>query len=119
MPNLIEIFSLNQHHELPQRLFEVGEVVVNSKNRLHLAAASIHAQANFTEIREVLDAVMRERDIEYEVVVSDDPAFIEGRRADILVNGKKVGMMGELYPEVIINFGLGQPIVGFEIDLTE
>ncbi|MDA0525675.1 phenylalanine--tRNA ligase subunit beta [Methanococcoides alaskense] len=119
LPNLIEIFSLNQHHELPQCLFEVGEVVVNSKNRLHLAAASIHAQANFTEIREVLDGVMRERDIEYEVVVSDDPAFIEGRRADILVNGEKVGMMGELYPEVITNFGLGQPIVGFEIDLTD
>ncbi|WP_440952256.1 phenylalanine--tRNA ligase subunit beta [Methanococcoides sp. FTZ1] len=119
LPNLMEIISLNQHHELPQRIFEVGEVVVNAKNRLHLSAASIHAQANFTEIREVLDAVMRERDIEYEVTESTDPAFIEGRRADIIVDGKKVGVMGELYPGVIVNFGLGQPVVGFEIDLTE
>jgi phenylalanyl-tRNA synthetase beta chain len=53
----------------------------------------------------------------YEVVESEDPAFIAGRRADILVNGNKVGAMGELYPQVLVNFGLGQPVVGFEIKL--
>jgi len=42
---------------------------------------------------------------------------MQGRRADILVNGRKVGVLGELYPQVIVNFGLGQPVVGFEIDL--
>jgi phenylalanyl-tRNA synthetase beta chain len=97
----------------------VGDVVINNKNGLHLAAVSIHSQANFTEIREIVDAFMRERVTGYEVVESDDPAFMEGRRADILVNGRKVGVMGELYPQVIVNFGLGQPVVGFEIDLTE
>jgi phenylalanyl-tRNA synthetase beta chain len=117
LPNLLEILSMNQHRELPQKVFEVGDIVVNNKNGLHLAAVSIHSQANFTEIREVVDAFMRERVTAYEVTESDDPAFMEGRRADILVNGRKVGVMGELYPQVIVNFGLGQPVVGFEIDL--
>ena len=117
LPNLIEVISLNQHHELPQRIFEVGEVVINSKNHLHMAAVSIHPQANFTEIRELVDAMMRERKIDYEVAESEDPAFLDGRRADIIVDGKSVGVMGELHPEVIVNFGLGQPIVGFEIVL--
>ncbi len=119
LPNLLEILSMNQHRELPQRVFEAGDVVVNDKNYLHLAAVSIHSQANFTEIREVVDAFMRERVTGYEVTESDDPAFMEGRRADILVNGRKVGVMGELYPQVIVNFGLGQPVVGFEIDLMK
>jgi phenylalanyl-tRNA synthetase beta chain len=119
LPNLLEILSMNQHRELPQKVFEVGDVVVNNKNGLHLAAVSIHAQANFTEIREVVDAFMRERVTAYEVTESDDPAFMEGRRADILVNGRKVGVMGELYPQVIVNFGLGQPVIGFEIDLMK
>ncbi len=117
LPNLMEILSLNQHRELPQRIFEVGEVVVNGKNGLHLAAVSIHAGANFTEVRELVDALMREKQMSYEVVESEDPAFIAGRRADILVNGSKVGAMGELYPQVLVNFGLGQPVVGFEIKL--
>jgi len=117
LPNLMEILSLNQHRELPQRIFEVGEVVVNGKNHLHLAAVSIHPQANFTQVREVVDAFMRERMVGYAVAESGDPAFMEGRRADILVDGKKTGVMGELYPQVVTNFGLGQPVVGFEIDL--
>ncbi len=117
LPNLMEILSLNQHRELPQRIFEVGEVVVNNNNRRHLASVSIHPQANFTEVRELVDSVMRERMVEYEVVESQDTAFLEGRRADILVNGEKIGVMGEFYPEVVTNFGLGQPVVGFEIDI--
>ncbi|MGP8329668.1 MAG: phenylalanine--tRNA ligase subunit beta [Methanosarcinaceae archaeon] len=117
LPNLMEILSLNQHRELPQRIFEVGEVVINNNNCRHLAAVSIHSQANFTEVRELVDAVMRERMIEYKVVESQDSAFLEGRRADILVNGDKIGVMGEYYPEVVTNFGLGQPVIGFEIDI--
>jgi len=117
LPNLMEILSLNQHRELPQRIFEVGEVVVNGKNCLHLAAVSIHAGANFTEVRELLEALMREKQMLYEVVESEDPAFLNGRRADILVNGSKVGVIGEIYPQVLVNFGLGQPVVGFEIKL--
>jgi phenylalanyl-tRNA synthetase beta chain len=119
LPNLIEILSMNQHRELPQKIFEAGDVVINGKNGLHLAAVSISPQANFTEVRELVDALMRERLVEYEVVESEDPAFMEGRRADILVNGEKIGVMGELFPQVIVNFGLGQPVVGFEIDLLD
>ena len=117
LPNLMEILSLNQHRELPQRIFEVGEIVANGKNGLHLAAVAIHAGANFTEVRELIDAIMRERQLSYEIVASEDPAFINGRRADILVNGNKVGVIGELYPQVLVNFGLGQPVVGLEIKL--
>ena len=119
LANQLEILSLNQHHELPQRIFEVGEAIVNCANKLHLAATSIHALANFEEIREIVDSMMMERNIPYSVKPSQDPAFIEGRRADILVNGTKVGVMGEIHPQVILNFGLGQPVVGFEINLDE
>jgi len=40
---------------------------------------------------------------------------LEGRRAEIILEGKKVGVFGELHPEVILNFGLSQPVVGFEV----
>ncbi|AFV22622.1 phenylalanyl-tRNA synthetase subunit beta [Methanolobus psychrophilus R15] len=79
LPNLLEILSMNQHRELPQKVFEVGDIVVNNKNGLHLAAVSIHAQANFTELRELVDAFMRERVTPYEVSESEDPAFMERR----------------------------------------
>jgi phenylalanyl-tRNA synthetase beta chain len=60
---------------------------------------------------------MRERRMEYGVAESNDPAFLDGRRADIMCNGIKIGVFGEIHPEVISNFGLEHPIIGFEIEL--
>ncbi|WP_440945134.1 phenylalanine--tRNA ligase subunit beta [Methanosarcina sp. T3] len=119
LPNLLEILALNQHRELPQKIFEFGEVVSNETTGQHVAAASIHPQANFTEVYEVVDALMREMMLPYEVKESEDPAFLEGRRADVYVNGKKLGVFGEFRPEVINNFALGYAVVGFELDLND
>lgn len=118
LPGLLEILALNRHRELPQRIFEIGETAVSKKNRQKIAAVSIHHAANFTEIAEVVDAFFRETKIAYDVVPSDDPAFLEGRRADIIVDGKTVGVYGEFSPAVITAFELGYAIVGFEIDLS-
>ncbi len=117
LPNLLEIISINKHHELPQRIFEIGEVVVKNRNELHAAAVSIHPQANFSEIRGLMESLIRELNMKYSVSESDDPAFLEGRRADINIDGEKSGVFGEIHPEVILNFALEQPIVGFEMRL--
>ncbi len=115
LPNLLEILSINKHRELPQRIFETGEVVLDCKTLQRLGCAAIHAQANFTEIQAVADAVLRSRRIDYNIKESEDPAFIEGRRTDVFSNGKKMGVFGELHPEVISNFGLEHPVIGFEL----
>ena len=119
LPNLLEILALNKHRELPQKIFEVGEVVSCGENKQHVAAVSIHPQANFTEIYEVVDSLMRELLLPYEVIESKDPAFLNGRRADIYIKGKKIGVFGEFHPETINNFELGYAVVGFELNLQD
>ena len=47
--------------------------------------------------------------------LGDDPAFLEGRRAVIFSDGNEVGILGEVHPDVISNFGLQHPTVGFEL----
>ena len=118
LPKLLELLSHNKHHAMPQRIFEVGDVVVNMENRLRLAACSTHARANFSEVRSYVQSLMRELDVEWEVRESDDEAFIEGRRGDIFINGRKVGVFGEVHPEVLQNFQLGNPVVAFELDVS-
>lgn len=119
MPKLVELLKYNRHEAMPQRIFEVGDVVVGMKNRLKLAACVTHSRANFAEIRSVVQAVMHELDLKWDVEESDDGAFVKGRRADILVNGKKVGVFGEIHPEVLERFEITMPVVGFELDLSE
>ena len=119
LPKLLEVLSNNKHQPMPQRIFEVGDVVVSMKNRLRLAACITHAKANFAEMRSVVQAVMHELDLRWYVEESNDKAFIKGRRADIIVNGKNVGVFGELHPEVLERFEIFTPTTGFELDLTE
>ncbi len=119
LPNLLEILGINKHRDLPQRIFEVGPVVTNFEERYKLAAVSTHATANFAEVKSVVDAVLKEMGMaDAELVDSEDGAFFEyGRRADILMDGTYIGVFGELHPEVILNFGLDHPVVGFELDV--
>ncbi len=119
LPKLLEVLSRNKHHPMPQKIFEVGDAVIGMKNRLRLAACITHSKANFAEIRSVVQAVMRELDLKWDVKESEDPAFIEGRRADIIVNGRKIGVFGEIHPEVLERFELVNPVAAFEIDLTD
>jgi phenylalanyl-tRNA synthetase beta chain len=94
LPSLLEIFALNQHHPLPQRIFAVGEVVENRKTKLNLAFASIHSSANFSEIRSVADAVLQEMMIKAGIELSKDGAFLLGRAADIIDGEKTIGVLG-------------------------
>ncbi|MBN1762256.1 MAG: phenylalanine--tRNA ligase subunit beta [Methanomicrobia archaeon] len=120
LPNLLEILAINKHRDLPQRIFEVGPVVQNFKENYMLAAVSTHATANFAEVKSIADAVLKEMGLaDVEVVNSKDGAFFEyGRRADIVNDGEYIGIFGELHPEVITNFGLDHPVVGFELDIN-
>ena len=63
----------------------------------------------------MVDALFMELSIEPEIVASVDGAFLAGRRADLLVNGNKVGSFGEFHPQVLLGFGLDQPAVGLEL----
>jgi phenylalanyl-tRNA synthetase beta chain len=115
LPCLLEILSINQHRPLPQRIFAVGDVIQDEKNVVSLAAASIHSGACFAEIRAVADAVGRELGLNAKVAESEDGAFIPGRGAAIKSEGGDIGCFGEIHPQVIVNFGLEQPIAAMEI----
>ncbi len=116
-PSLLAVLRKSKHRELPQRIFEVGDVLLNAKRRKHLAALSIHPKASFTEAKSLVEGVMRDLSSKFYVVASDSGAYIPGRGAQIVFEDEMVGSFGELHPEVISNFDLGNPIVGFELDL--
>jgi len=117
LPLLLEFLTINRHRELPQRLFTVGDVVDSCLTHLQASGVSTHREADFSEAYASADAVLHELSVDYTVKESDDGAFIDGRRADILVAGKKAGVFGEIHPAVLNAFDLEQSVAAFEIDL--
>jgi phenylalanyl-tRNA synthetase beta chain len=117
LPLLLETLAFNRHRELPQRLFATGDVIESLQTYQKAAAVSTHSSADFSEAFACADAVCRELSLTYSVEESKDPAFIDGRRGDIFVNDKKIGVFGELHPAVLNSFELEQPVAALELDL--
>ncbi len=117
LPSLMMVLRRNKHRDLPQRLFEVGDVMRGIKRRRNLAGVSISARASFTEVKSLVESIMRDLSVKYVIQPSSAGTYLEGRGADVMVNGRCIGSFGEMHPQVIVDFELGYPIAAFELDL--
>jgi phenylalanyl-tRNA synthetase beta chain len=117
LPSLMAVLRRNKHRDLPQRLFEVGDVLLDTRRRKHLAGVSISARASFTEVKSLVESVMRDLSVKHAIRASSAGTYIEGRGAEVVVGDKVIGTFGEMHPQVITGFELGYPIAAFELDL--
>jgi phenylalanyl-tRNA synthetase beta chain len=118
IPSLLKILNENRHHPLPQKIFELGDLVVDGYgNNNHLAFLKIDAKANFTECKSYAEAILRDFGVKYDLRSLNHPAFIKGRCAGIFQKNRGIGLFGEIHPKIIMNFQLEYPIIAFEIDL--
>lgn len=125
LPSLISNLAHNKHERYPQRLFEVSDTIminrrrdVATERRLHVAGIISHASASFTEIRSSAEALLANLGVtKWEIKEKRHPSFIAGRSAAIYVRKLRVGILGEIHPEVLNNFELENPTCAFEIDV--
>ena len=118
MPSLMRILRHNKHRDLPQKIFEVGYVSSDHCSIPHLCALSTASKVSFTEIKSVAESIMRELAVKCELSSCGYRTFIEGRGAKIVVEGKEVGVFGEISPKVVTDFEITHPVIMFEIDLS-
>ena len=117
MPSLINILRHNKHRDLPQRIFEIGNVVRDNVIDLRLCAMHTASKVSFTEIKSVTESILREMGCEYELRPTDIKTFIDGRGAEIYFNGQPIGMFGEMAIDVVTGYEITHPIAFVEIDL--
>ena len=124
--SLMEFLEDNKHEDLPQKIFEIGDVLYldetkenKTKTSKKLAALVCHSTANFTEIKSIVTSVLSNLGYSMEISDSENKTFIEGRVADVTGEAEKgivKGFFGEVSPEVITNFTLEYPVIAFEIE---
>ncbi len=127
LPSLMEFLSHNTHVEYPQKIFEVGYVVVfdgktetKTRDVTKLACVTTHPNANFTEIKSCLEALFLNMGLKlWRIRETTHPSFILGRTVTIHFKNREIGIMGEIHPQVLNNFELKNPAGAFEINLEE
>lgn len=118
IPSLLEILSRNKHNDLPQQIYEFGDVIQEMQQKKILAGVKIDAKTNFTECKSIVEAILRNFGLKMDVEEIKHHSFIDGRCASIIVNGKHIGYFGEINPDVITKFSLEYPVIAFEMDAS-
>jgi phenylalanyl-tRNA synthetase beta chain len=126
LPSLMEFLSNNLHVEYPQKIFELGTVTLldernetKTKDEEKLAAVIVHANASFSEIKSALDAFFMNFGLEWQIKEAKHQSFIDGRVGAAIVNGRNVGIVGEVHPKVLEAWKLENPVVAFELNLSK
>ncbi len=124
LPEVLKSLVINRKNKYPQKVFENGFTIqvdktkdTKARNESRLCSAIADPKANYTHIKEVLDTIMHLNEIKYELKESNLPYLIEGRQAEIMVNKKVIGFIGEIHPQILENVGLIVPVVCFEINV--
>ncbi|MEM3565997.1 MAG: phenylalanine--tRNA ligase subunit beta [Candidatus Bathyarchaeia archaeon] len=125
LPGLLKNLAENKHESYPQRLFEVSDVAKINRQletmcerRLQVAAVISHSTANFTEIKSTCEALLANLGLaNWQIKEAKHPSFLEGRTAAIQIGKKRIGVLGEVAPQVLNNFELENPTAALEIDL--
>jgi len=123
LPCVVEFLSNNTHVDYPQRVFEIGDVVIPDESRetkavdrRKLACAIAGAVAGYQDISSALDAVLRSLGLQCGLRACSHPSFIEGRVAEILMDSGRIGVIGEISPAVLEHWKIEVPISACEVD---
>ena len=126
VPGLLENLSRNIHEPYPHRLYEAGVVFRRTTKdsvaeSMHLGCVMAHPAASYSEAKSVLQTVLQSgMAINMKTPSMDEAPFQQGRAAAVMVDGSRIGGIGEVSGEVRRAFRIrdGIMVAAFEIDIS-
>ena len=124
IPCLLNSESVSGNAVYPHNIFETGKIAlindeenygVRTTNSLGFLTAD--RDANFNKVSSQVSALFFYLSKDYTLEETEDPRFIPGRCANIVSDGKVAGIMGEVHPAVLENWGIGVPCTASEVNL--
>jgi phenylalanyl-tRNA synthetase beta chain len=128
----METLAVNLGHGYPQRIAEVGLVSrhdpaagTGARESLVAGFALAGDGLGYAAARAAVDAVVRELQLADGAALAYRPAsarlFLPGRGAEVLARGRRIGLVGEVHPEVLERFRIVHPVAVAEllVDIDE
>jgi phenylalanyl-tRNA synthetase beta chain len=134
---LLATFASNEKHEKDGiKLFEASRIYLSRGNELPeeremLAGVlggpqldrswlSGEDTLDFFYAKGILETLFNRLKVETSFAPAEDDILLAGKTAEIVVNGQKIGVVGEVHPKTAASFDIStQPIILFEIDLAK
>lgn len=131
LPSMCEVMARNYNNRnAAVCLFELGSEYIPNGGELpdepvRLSIGAYGGDMDFYGIKGIVDSMLKNigvEDFEYSAEMNgfgEAEAFHPGRRAVITKDGKAIGILGELHPETLENYGIGVKAYAAKINVTE
>ena len=117
LPSMCDVLAKNYNYRnMKARLFELGTVFIPNTDSAKLpqerviVTVGLYGDCDFYDAKGAAESLCEAVRVTAPKFESrkDDASYHSGRCADIVINGKAVGIVGELHPAVQTNFGIGE-----------
>ena len=129
VPSMLEVIARNYNNRnLSGRLYEMGKVYLPKETpdilpdeRAVAVVGTFGDKEDFFALKGILNEAFEKLGVlgvEYSALRTD-PAFHPGRCAEITVGEKKIGVIGEISPAVLENYGIGTRAYVASVDIAD
>jgi phenylalanyl-tRNA synthetase beta chain len=126
LPNLLGTESVSSHAVYPHCIFEVGKMArldpadnYGSVTLTLLSFLYADRAVTFNEVNAHLASLFFYLGFDHSLEEVEDPRFVPGRTGAVIVDRRKVGIIGELHPEVLERWSIQMPCAAVELELEE
>ncbi len=132
IPSLMSLLKANKHRDLPQRIFEIADVMSANRSGKVLGCVSADNRASFTDVKGLLLKLLEDLDLPFILGEAPLGCYIKGRGGAVFTELERkvdgpfpelkgdlvpIGHFGEIRPRMIAEMELTAPISAFELDL--
>ena len=131
LPNIMDVLYTNYSRSNENvKVFELGNTFFDNhkmdngalpEEKDVLCMAAYGERENFYVMKGRVEELLKNFGIKnYEFVTQkEDPSYHPGRCADILVNGKYIGTIGQVHPDVCDNYGVECEVYAAELEFRD
>ena len=126
LPSMMEILARNYNNRLPKAyLYELAsEYIPTTEDQLPIEKKNVTIglfgpEADYYVLKGMVETLLRQLNIgEPDIERYEEMPFHPGRSAKFIVDGVVVGLLGEVHPKVLDQYGIGVKCYLAKLDLT-
>ncbi|QUH20284.1 phenylalanine--tRNA ligase subunit beta [Alkaliphilus sp. B6464] len=128
LPNILEVAARNTNRKVEDfRAFEIGQIFITKTDKMQELPLEIpslvmamYGKEDFFTLKGIVETLLDGLGIkEYEFIVEkNNSSYHPGRCANVIVQDRVLGTIGELHPIVIENYDLNQRCYCGELDFS-
>lgn len=115
IPNVMEVIARNYNRKIEEgKFFELSKVYLADKLPLdgladerEVLTIGLYGDMDFFDLKGIVENLMEEFNIKnYRILSSNFDSFHPGRTAELIINNKRIGWLGEAHPDMLDNYGV-------------